>query len=475
VRRRWTVLAWVVSLAAGLAPLFATRDLPIIDLPNHLAQAALWLHWDDPTWAVPDCYQLEVRPLPYTFYLGWLRWLGELMPLQAANKLWMAASLLGLVAATACLLGAFGRPRILALAAIPLYWSGSVLWGLLNFSACLPLLILAVALAARGRVGLAAIAGGLLYWLHPLGLAAWIGLGPLIAPGRWRRIAVVLPALACFLAGVLLAPGGKLAPRFAARWVPPWRTLAELPFDALGCVGPLTAIITLVILVGGVVALRRLTPGDPAAPRDHRPWWLLGVCLFYAVALPHDLEKPIGIAGVAPRFVPLPLLMALLLVPAALTPRLRKLVLAALVAINLWHGGEIFLRFTRATADDRAFLAMVAKLPPRAEALVLLKKLRHESYPRIYIMRIHQQARVQLEIGGFDAQGWQAPFPVTSRPQCRKRFPRLPSSRVSVFKWDKHVVDYRWFLVRGATDALDHRPVTRIAEDGDWSLWRRTD
>ena len=471
-------LLWLACFVAALAPLFAVVDLPLIDLPNHLAHANMWLHWDDPAWGFRECYTFELRPLPYVVYHGFLRLLGEVVSIAVANKIWMAISIVGLGAAMAYLLRALDRPPVLGLLALPLYWSGSTLWGFLNFMGSQTMLVLALALIARNRVWAGAAAGASLYFLHPLGLAAWIGMAPVVARGTWRRLLVVLPAAALFVIGMTLAPADDLTPRAGLHLEAVWWSVAQswqdFPRLVLAFLARPTALVVIGEIVILVVVAGFLVERHGARP-DLRPLILFVIACLYFFALPRNMQAPMDLAGISSRFAPFVVWTAILLVPrGVLTPQRHLLLLVPILALNVWHGNHVATKLGRGAADERAFHHVVDRVPPRTPALVVFDDRHHPAYPELNHPLLHQQALVQIARGGFDPQGWGPPFPILAKPECKARYPELDRSFAWQLDWNLHFPAYDWFLVRGdGAFVFRDRPVDLVAEAGAWSLWRK--
>jgi hypothetical protein len=483
VDRTGRALVWIACFAVGLAPLFPVRDLPLIDLPNHLAHAFMWQHWDDPAWGFQACYTFELGPLPYTAYHGFLRFVGELVPIHVANKIWMGLSAVGLGGATAYLLKGLGRPPVLALAILPVYWSGSTVWGFCNFMAAQTVLVFALALLANGRFWIGMAVGTAIYFVHPIALAAWIGLAPIVAPGIWRRIFVSLPGIAAFVAGMTLAPRANLAPRagmsFVGHW-PPWEDVwHDFPQLVYGFVSRDEALLLLggvgIVIIVGTVLVEKTLLEEPG--RDLRPLALVAMAALYHFALPRNIDQPMELAGISSRFPPLLVIMAITLVPrGAFTPVRTAILLIPLLGTNLWHGSTVAGKLSRGRGDELSFHHIVERLPPRAEVLLLLEDRDHPGMTELNHVRTHQQALIQIERGGYDPQGWDHPYPIVPKEECKLRWPPLEQSHGHLFKWEVHGVAYRWFVVRGdATFIFGKAPVERVATDGAWALWKRTD
>ena len=90
-RRRLLVwLAYAISLGTALAPLLVTYDVPLIDLPGHLATIDVWNRWDQPELGYAQYYDVNVTLVPYWTYYWGVRVFSFLMPLRLANKVVMA-------------------------------------------------------------------------------------------------------------------------------------------------------------------------------------------------------------------------------------------------------------------------------------------------------------------------------------------------------------------------------------------------
>ena len=479
--RTGRALVWFSCFAVALVPLFPVRDLPLIDLPNHLAQGWMWLHWDDAAWGFRECYRLDQGPLPYVAYHGFLRWAAEVVPIHIANKIWMGLSIVGLGGATAYLLRGLGRPPLLALAALPLYWSGSTIWGFANFMASQTLLVLALALVANRHLWIGALAGAALYFVHPLGLAAWIGLAPLVARGVGPRLLVSLPAIGAFVAGMVLAPSGDLHPASGLSFAGHWPSWDDVWHDFPQLVYAFVSRDEALLLLAGVLALVLVTALLVDRPldgeRDLRPFALVAMAAFYHFGLPRNIDRPMELAGISSRFPPLLVLMLLTLPPRGILSTGRTLLLLVpLLAMNLWHGATLAGRLSRGRADELAFHDVVDRLPPRPEVLLIIEDARHPALPELHHLRMHWQALIQIERGGYDPQGWGPPFPIVATEKCKQRWPTLDLSLAQNFQWEAQGRAYQWFVVRGdAPWVLRGAPVERVAQNGAWSLWKRKD
>ena len=209
---RWIFLGLSVLLAG---PVLWVTYPPMADLPQHAAQISILLDWNDVQPPRSDTYQVDLfTPYLLAYGLTWL--LAQVLPLQWALKLTIAASLVAFPWSVGRLLQRVGGPSELRWLAFPIALSYSFHWGFLNFLLATPLAVLFFELCvvhggrptrrsgawiAFGSVGL--------FGCHAIlgGLAGLVG-GGLVAlrqwPNRWGRLAL---ALAPFTAPLLfLAP-----------------------------------------------------------------------------------------------------------------------------------------------------------------------------------------------------------------------------------------------------------------------------
>jgi hypothetical protein len=342
-------IAYLLLAPLYVAPLVATRFLPALDLPHHLALA------DAIAKAGPDSpyarlYAVDLAALPFAAHFALLVLLSTVMPLGAAAKVLVGAQVLALPLAGARLLAVRGRSPIPALLTFPIGYGMHVHYGLLAFVVALPVLVWTLAEAAHEaewthrphRQALVLAAALLaLFFAH---LEAYL-VGAVTAvlvvalhPGpSWRRalgLAAALPSLAALsvYGARTLAGGPSLAGSLAEA------TLAELRGEGLlGTVVLRTRALPVHLLRGfrdgqdvaasavffaAVVTLslaaRRIRDDGRGADR---PRWAADAALVLAALaayylLPHHVHPYAH--SVYPRFAVLVAIVALLAVPARL-------------------------------------------------------------------------------------------------------------------------------------------------------------
>ena len=135
--------AYAVGLLFGVAPLWAAQQLPMVDLPQHLALISALHRLQDSTTLYPTVFAARGELTPYLGYYHLVSLLHWLLPLELANRLFLTLVVAGLPLSLAFLLRALGRPRWPSLLALPFSYGDSFGWGFINYLACLPLAVLA--------------------------------------------------------------------------------------------------------------------------------------------------------------------------------------------------------------------------------------------------------------------------------------------------------------------------------------------
>ncbi|MGZ6027995.1 MAG: hypothetical protein ACXWK5_01145 [Myxococcaceae bacterium] len=292
--------AFTLALLAGVAPLFCARQLPMVDLPQHLHLISVLHRLDDPTTLYPRVFAARAELTPYVGYYDTVSLLSWVVPLELANRLFLAAMVAGLPLAMAFLLRSLGRPRWPAVLAIPFAYGDSFGWGFVNSSASFALALLAAGLFVRA----------------------------LVDPGRRRRWAVAHGAV--LVAVVLMHVQGFL---FLALALPFLLLTTRVPEDATGrALRPRipallsTAPAVLLFLVWG--AGRLLAPAEVEAGAPWKAWGpLLSSQNLSFKPLQQNVEE-------------FPELLANLLRDGGDRWGLRAVTAIAVVALALWLSGQ---------------------------------------------------------------------------------------------------------------------------------------
>ncbi len=204
-RAYWT--AFVVCVAAATVPLLMTRTLPMADLPEHMAQVAMWKHFDDPCHRFGDTFELNLAT-PYFLGYGITRAFAAFMTVSIAIKITVWLSIIALPLSLHALLARGRGDPWLALLGFPLAYGYSFYWGMLNYALAVPIAIFYFALLfdERPRDVLRALVALLVFAGHGLVFAfcAVMTIGIAIARRSPRPL-------------IALIPGALLVAAFVAR------------------------------------------------------------------------------------------------------------------------------------------------------------------------------------------------------------------------------------------------------------------
>jgi hypothetical protein len=143
---RW---AYALALLLGVLPLWVARQLPMVDLPQHLALISALHRLDDATTLYPTVFAARGELTPYLGYYHLVSLLNWLLPLELANRLFLTLLVAGLPLSVGFLLRTLQRPRWASLLALPFSYGDSFGWGFINYLASLPLAVLSCALFVR--------------------------------------------------------------------------------------------------------------------------------------------------------------------------------------------------------------------------------------------------------------------------------------------------------------------------------------
>lgn len=527
-------VAGALLLAAAVAPFWAARFLPLLDLPQHLGLAVAVAGAGDP--ASPFARYLEVDPwpVPYWTFSGAMWLLQKAFSPEVAGKLVLSAYAAGLPLAAGFLLRSLGRDPRWAVLAVPLAFSTNLFYGFLPFLVGTPLLLLALGLLDRhlaaerpraGGAGLLAAAAVALYLSHPqpfllLGVAV-----PLLFSLHWRgpgwaarRALPLLPALALFAAWIgrsfvaphpaFRRPGyswyGHLWELGASR--EPFRERVGRGMEHLfGSFSDRSdwwmgwALLALLALSGVAARPPAAQPG-PRPPfrerlRARRGEILCACFLLLWLALPYSVR---GQWYLAPRH----LVFAALLAPAFLRAPAdgpRRWLLGAGAALALAFCGNAASKVRAFQPEMAGLEEVLSRAEPggRLAGLLFLHRLEHGAVreiepgpvkhpgldpdqPRPVEQRIstlhHAPAWYQVWRGGDVGMSFAGlpSNPVRYRPGRQAPFP---------LEWRPEDFDFRtmgpfydWYLIRGAppeSAAELARHAAPVARSGPWELWRR--
>ena len=136
--------AFIACSIAALVPLWTVKYLPMVDLPQHLAQVAIWMHIKDPAWGFGEQYGLNFMS-PYLLGYVLIRVAAVFFDLDVAAKLVISVAVLGTPLALHRLLVRCGGDRWWSLVGFLLAFGFGFYWGFLNYILAVPLGLLLLA------------------------------------------------------------------------------------------------------------------------------------------------------------------------------------------------------------------------------------------------------------------------------------------------------------------------------------------
>ncbi|MGV3622562.1 MAG: hypothetical protein ACO1OB_17215 [Archangium sp.] len=142
-------LVWLAALVCGVAPLWFTQALPLVDLPQHLHLISVLHRLDDASTLYPEFFARRPELTPYLGYYYAVSALNWLLPLELANRVFLSAYIAGLPLSLAFLLRSLKRPTWPALLALPFAFGDSFAWGFINYCASLPIALVTCGLFIR--------------------------------------------------------------------------------------------------------------------------------------------------------------------------------------------------------------------------------------------------------------------------------------------------------------------------------------
>jgi hypothetical protein len=331
--RSSTVFYLIVALFAS-APAWIVEHPPLQDLPLHLATIRMVTSFHDPRYGFDSDYVLVLGRTQYVLYYLVGALLAKLVGVVAANVVLVSAYLAGTVLALRSLLCALGRDERATLLVVPLLVNVMFTYGLFPFLLGIPILLWALATAARHfenpgpRSGLllGVLAMALFYsHIFPFGIfcIGVIAMFPWSRPWRWVASgAPILPSAAMLLWWTTMTAAGRLARGAATdngsdRVLPLDLAISDIPNWFINVFQDTSDDRILIGLAIVIVAAVGLSLGDPdRAKPAARAYTLLPIaCIVLYFLLPQGHGY---IWLIAQRF---PILFAITAIPLVRIPR----------------------------------------------------------------------------------------------------------------------------------------------------------
>jgi len=288
--------AVIVCVTAGalLVPLFLVRELPMLDLPNHLARIFVLQHLKDPGYVFSQYFRSDWGPYPYISMDLVLLGMTHFMSVELAGKVFAGATVLALPTSVWWLMRRARLPHPeLALFAALLSYGQFFIEGFLAFQAGLALCFFAAGVwlwyreradIARWLIALAAVMA--VYFTHLIAFAICgliIGFYALIVRRHGREL---IASAVLFVPGVLLFLHVKTGLStnqsvYLRGWRDKLQLIVAIPFHSYSDVADRITIFAIAACIVIVVVRNR-------SLRLHLPWLgIFAAVLLAYVALPY--------------------------------------------------------------------------------------------------------------------------------------------------------------------------------------------
>lgn len=479
--------SWWLCCGLSLVLIWAFEFLPMVDLPQHVAQLTIWLRWHDPSFGYQEHLE-STWTLPYLFANTLAYLLGLVLPPLVASKVLISAAILGFSVACRQLLRLTGGNPWWTFLVFPSAFAFSFFWGFFNFLVATPLVFLFLVTAWR-------------YAATPTRTLAWqifvfiqvMFIGHALLFGLCGLIAALLVSLR---APNLRSALGRLLPLAAAlpgviTWIVVLRRdEVQAKRDIIwtdGVVRPLELVSQIVgmplaklpFLVGALLLCLPFALGARLSRQAFRwaPFWIV-VGLYFLVPI-----NALGTAELFGRFAAFVLptwLMALEWQPGKeRSPRLGRAIPVAVAVAWLLYLCSLFAGFEREMVGAKK---IIAEMAPNRRVLYLPGEPRLSAFVP-YPVFLHSGHWYQVASGGMVdfsfAEFFQ--FRFRYRPEHQ---PPLPGH----FHWDpwpwtfaEHGgTAFDYFLVHSVRDRgpemfahTQAPPIVLEAHEGDWWLYRR--
>jgi hypothetical protein len=503
--------AFSLLAVACVLPLFYVRYAPIQDLPQHLAAVRVLHDYHDPKLAFDRFFELHLGRTQYLAYYLAVDAMAYVLPLELANKLLVALSMIGIPYGARALLRALGKDGRLALLLFPLAYNAHLILGFINFIAAIALCLFGITYAVQQRrqysrmraVGIALICV-ICFYTHVVPFALMVLGIVLVSLSRDLRASALrlLPlgpaALAALVwlraspagqATLTAARGAQQGPRpqflpaaYALHETPRWLTDVLAGREDLRLLEGWCALIALALVLACADFAIRLRASAAQRPDADAPDALarnlalrllplppLCALLYFVAPTSYDWIWPI-----AQRF---PLLAATFLVIAL--PRFRHGKLAvyalaiALSCASFQATGKAFAAFERDEVGD--FDQALAQLPlgQRVVGLIFDRGSRNVAFSPFIHYVAYYQARKGGAVMFTFADFPQSPFGFRADNRPPPVPPRWEWMPERVRPTELGFYDYA--LVRGGPGAVA-RPnsgFVRVYRGLRWSVWKR--
>lgn len=463
-------IAFTVCAVAATIPLLVTGILPMADLPEHMAQIAIWKHFGDDCHRFSEIYELRWAT-PYLLGSAITATLATFLTVTVATKVTVWLSIVLLPLALRALLRRTLADPWLSLLGFPLAYGYSFYWGFLNFllAIVIGVFALAVLLDRRPRPVAIALLSLLLIGAHAIVLLFCAVVAVLVAVVRRapRMLLPLIPAASLLVLFAVRLRGGEPLAQNGVTWRWSAARLLDLPSLLFANAWEPAGLLLVAMMVVAVVATR------PRITRDLARWSVFGTA---AVLFFLGPQGAFGTAYLYPRFALFLAIGTFLLFDRVEGESRRMLLVSRAIVLLLVLGWSsvLSLRFQRFGLEAEEFESLVTSIPVgrRVAQFNVMPFSDHVPGPVFW----HFGALYQVRRGGVAAWSFARHYPTAIRFRAGKEpVVRSESTPVDGIDWPG-VLQYDYLLVRGGDArrfAFRDAPVPIVlrARSGRWWLY----
>ena len=501
----------IAACIAVVVPLWASRYIPAVDLPEHLFLVRVLSELGDPGSIFNGVYVFKPG-LTYLIFYGSVFLLGKILGIELAMKFYLSLVLACFPLSVWALTRALGRSQWLALLAVPLAFTDNFYWGIISFHSTVPLCIFSMAalvkvlqqpepLNRRPALALGAsllavqLVHGAAMILPGLAFPVLLALTPSDKRRRFRAIIACAPAAIVFLAWITIGvssgrrlgapgepwtmqPGGLLSLvnyRFRGAAVA-WDAAINLLHGGFWSWAdrPIVTFAAIAAAICAVAGVLQPAPAETSVLARARPLALFAIAALLYFELPADING--YVYALAPRYAPI---AALLLIPVLPFPvgRLKYLAAVACAATAIHTPVVLTPLFAAFGREASAIEPIVASVASRSKIMHLI--VNPGSHTASHTVYLHYTAYLAFRTGSIPS------FSLAIDPSYPIGYAPGGRPPASPWEWRPFQVDfnaagpyYDYFLWRGRGEPMPFvgpfsNQLELVTQSSSWMLYRR--
>lgn len=482
------LFAVVLFTLVALYPIWSVRFLPLQDYPEHLLQAHMFSHRNDPSFDYNDHFDFNFRMAPYVTFYAVLIPLSAVLPIETAGKLAVSLYIFAVALLVMKLKQRFKADFLPwgFLLLFPFAFNQQYFQGNTNYLYSLPLLVFA--LLDHEELSKTPLSVWpccrhffwqlALFFTHPLTFLLYVSLAGAGAVLSWGKrdefvrglIPPIVGAALFLLWFTIDNAGGSEGPMW---WKPFSSTLAWYGYMFTGMRWFDGVDLVSLALWTGITALglRALF-----SERGETKGFPVRYLVFFILTTVAVFVLPFGkgpYSYIGTRVAPVSYFFLAILVGRFRFRGAWGSVFVFLVAGVLMHS---LVKQGRVSNEIQEIAPIVASIPPNSLILPLVFDDDSPELESSFDMHLHDHDYYHLLVGG-----GVSPYIIRNPlfPVYYKNHVNLPAPgqyTPNLFNWGEHSAPYQYFLVRTAPDAMIEYPPEKmklVDRSGSWFLFKK--